>query len=171
MARLSLALQSTFRAMCGAKLDLWTLNLGHNQCHVNGPVMLLNRLGLIKAANEDKPGALLTAGGLWKQLTPEAGRAQLERWIAMADEVGELGSPTTCREWIDMHIEVHDAIVRHKVRGLQGRFRVVRNYKFQYACSESSCCYPGCSVMILPIFVDYKARALLLISVLCALRG
>ena len=119
---LASALTSTFCAMRKHQCPAWTLNVGHQQCHVSGPMALFQRLGLAKSAKAHQPGALHTAYGKWKRLLPSAGKVQLEKWIAMADEVGELGSPPrTCREWIDLHVKVHDIVVKHKVRGLRGR--------------------------------------------------
>ena len=39
----------------------------------------------------------------------------------MADSVGEMASPNTCKDWVDAHIKVHDTIVKHKVRGFLGK--------------------------------------------------
>ena len=116
------ALAGTFRIMCEQKqkCEVWTLNIGHGQCHVNGPLALLHRLGLLRAAKAHHHGALQTPSGKWKRLTQSTG--QMDKWIAIADEVGELGSaPRTCKKWVSMHKQVRDSIVKHKARGLSGR--------------------------------------------------
>ena len=122
-AMLAESLAGTFRTMCEQKqtCEVWNLNIGHGQCHVNGPVALLHRLGIVRAAKAHQPRALqLPSGKKWKQLCLSTD--QLRKWIAIADDVGELGSPPrTCREWVDMHRRVHDSIVQHQAKGLSGR--------------------------------------------------
>ena len=121
-ASLASALAACFRSMCAEKSEVWTLNVGYQQCHVSGPLPLLHHLGLLRSARQGQPRALQLASKNWKRLLPtSSSRAQLEKWIAVADEVGELGSPRTCREWVDAHVRVHNIIVKHKVRGLRGR--------------------------------------------------
>ena len=106
--------------------EVWTLNIGHGQCHVNGPLALLHRLGVVRAAKAHQPGALQLPCGEWKQLSQST--AQLEKWLAIADDVGELGSPPrTCQEWVDMHKQVYASIARHNAQGLSGR-RLFREF-------------------------------------------
>ena len=119
---LAACLISCFRTMCSDKCAVWILNVGHQQCHVSGPLALFKHLGLLRNGKPGQPGAVLTAYQKWKQLLPaKAAKVQLAKWIAVADDVGELRSPCSCREWIDMHMWVHDIIVKNKVRGLRGR--------------------------------------------------
>ena len=132
-AMLAEVVAGTFRVMCEQKqkCEAWPLNIGHGQCHVNGPLALMHRLGLVRAAKAHEPGALQTPSGLWKHLTQKT--RQLDKWIAIADEVGELGSPPrTCQRWIDMHKQVRASIVKHKARGLSGRRSVS-----EYACMHA----------------------------------
>ena len=46
---------------------------------------------------------------------------QLDKWVAVADSVGEIASPNTCKDWVEARKKVHDTIVKHKVRGFLGK--------------------------------------------------
>ena len=115
---LAVALRSAFEAMRMDKCREWVLNVGHQQGHVSGPLALYHRLGLLKSAPEGTRGAVSLAYGKWKRF--QMILEELEKWIEMADEVGELGAPRTCKEWIAACSQLHDVVVKHKVKGMSG---------------------------------------------------
>ena len=122
-ALLALALNATFRSMCRDDVcQAWICNVGHQQSHVSGPVPLYYRLGMLASSSKNEPGAVQVRDGKWKRLLPSASAyAQLDKWVALADAVGESESPRTCRQWIDQHVDLHNIVVKHKLRGLRGR--------------------------------------------------
>ena len=122
VALLALALDATFRAMCrDESCDAWICNVGFQQSHVSGPVPLFHHLGMLASASKDEPGAVKVRNGKWKRLTCANAHVQLEKWVALADEVGHRAAPRTCRQWVDEHVLLHNTVVRHKVRGLRNR--------------------------------------------------
>ena len=122
VALLAFALEATFRTMCrDTRCQPWICNVGHQQTHVNGPVPLYYRLGMLASSSKNERGSVQVRNEKWKKLSPAKAHAELERWAALADEVGQRAAPRTCREWIDEHVRLHNIVVKHKLRGLRSR--------------------------------------------------
>ena len=78
-------------------------------------------LGMLASSSKNERGSVQVRNEKWKKLSPAKAHAELERWVALADEVGQRAAPRTCREWIDEHVLLHNIVVKHKLRGLRSR--------------------------------------------------
>jgi len=88
------------------EVRVWGLNLGGGVSRATGPVAFLNLLGVLRSRSSSAVlmlggGAKLVAKRLCRGVR-ESGRAvtNLEKWVNLADALGEPRAPRTCEEWI-----------------------------------------------------------------------
>ena len=97
----------------------WAENLGHNIAFVSSPLSLLGRLGVVKKCAPNTEGALrLGADSQLRRLCSRWERPQVRKllvqWVRLADAIGVVQAPRTCRSWVE------------QVQNLQQKMRVHR---------------------------------------------
>ena len=119
-------LKEVCRAMDRVRVDAWVDNLGHNISHVSGPVPTMHRLDILnRAAAGHATLCYGKDGGRGKRLCVGRGeghaRALVGKVIELADEVGDMRAPRTCREWVEVQERVVAAAKVIKPPGMMTR--------------------------------------------------
>ena len=86
----------------------WAENLGHNIAYVSSPLSLLGRLGVVKKCPRSRKGALRLGAQhnskpFLRRLCSAKERPHvcrlLVQWVRLADAIGVVQAPRTCRSW------------------------------------------------------------------------
>ena len=85
----------------------WAENLGHNIAYVSSPLSLLGRLGVVKKCPRSRKGALRLGTeqntNFLRRLCSAKERPHVRRllvqWVRLADAIGVVQAPRTCRSW------------------------------------------------------------------------
>ena len=103
----------------------WAENLGHNIAYVSSPLSLLGRLGVVKKCPRSRKGALRLGTGqntnFLRRLCSAKERPHVRRlllqWVRLADAIGVVQAPRTCRSWaeqfqnLQQKMRVHRAVL------------------------------------------------------------
>ena len=106
----------------------WAENLGHNVAYVGSPLAFLGRLGVVKKCPRSRKGALRLGAeqnaNFLRRLCTAKERPHVRRllvqWVRLADAIGVVQAPRTCRSWakqclnLEQKMRVHRAVLlRH----------------------------------------------------------
>ena len=100
----------------------WADNLGHNIAYVSSPLSLLGRLGVVKKCPPEQKGALRL--GPQKNMNflrrlcsakerPHV-RRRLVKWVRLADAIGVVQAPRTCRSWAEQFQNLQQKMRVHR---------------------------------------------------------
>ena len=100
----------------------WADNLGHNIAYVSSPLSLLGRLGVVKKCLPEQKGALRL--GPQKNMNflrrlcsvkerPHV-RRRLVKWVRLADAIGVVQAPRTCRSWAEQFQNLQQKMRVHR---------------------------------------------------------
>ena len=106
------ALRRTCMDMDGVNTRLWTESLGRYISHANGPLVTLNRLGILTTKRRHVRSRLLRVGraeGRWLcagVLALGQARSKVSRWVRASDAC-QVTAPRTCKEWVSEYIRIN----------------------------------------------------------------
>ena len=103
----------------------WAESLGHNIAYVSSPLSLLGRLGVVKKCHRKRKGALRLGldqnVDFLRRLCSAKERQHVRRlllqWVRLADAIGVVQAPRTCRSWaeqfqnLQQKMRVHRAVL------------------------------------------------------------
>ena len=100
----------------------WAENLGHNIAFVSSPLSLLGRLGVVKKCPWGSQGALRigahrNANFLRRLCSPKERlyvRRRLVQWVCLADAIGVVEAPRTCRSWVEQFQKLQQKMRVHR---------------------------------------------------------
>ena len=102
----------------------WAENLGHNIAYVSSPLSLLGRLGVVKKCPRSRKGALrlgaeqninfLTMRRLCSAKERPHVRRLLVQWVRLADAIGVVQAPRTCRSWAEQFQNLQQKMRVHR---------------------------------------------------------
>ena len=97
----------------------WAENLGHNIAYASSPLSVLGRLGVVKKCDPNTEGALrLGADSQLRRLcsrweSPQV-RRLLVQWVRLADAIGVVQAPRTCRSWVEQFQNLQQKMRVHR---------------------------------------------------------
>ena len=100
----------------------WAENLGHNIAFVSSPLSLLGRLGVVKKCSRRTKGALRLGMdqnvNFLRRLCSAKERPHVRRllvqWVRLADAIGVVQAPRTCRSWVEQFQNLQQKMRVHR---------------------------------------------------------
>ena len=100
----------------------WAENLGHNIAYVSSPLSLLGRLGVVKKCHRKRKGALRLGTdqnvNFLRRLCSAKERPHVRRllvqWVRLADAIGVVQAPRTCRSWVEQFQNLQQKMRVHR---------------------------------------------------------
>ena len=100
----------------------WAENLGHNIAYVSSPLSLLGRLGVVKKCPPEQKGALRLGAqqniNFLRRLCSAKERPHVRRllvqWVRLADAIGVVQAPRTCRSWVEQFQNLQQTMRVHR---------------------------------------------------------
>ena len=102
----------------------WAENLGHNIAYVSSPLSLLGRLGVVKKCPRSRKGALRLGAeqninfSTMRRLCSAKERPHVRRllvqWVRLADAIGVVQAPRTCRSWAEQFQNLQQKMRVHR---------------------------------------------------------
>ena len=100
----------------------WADNLGHNIAYVSSPLSLLWRLGVVKKCPPEQKGALRLGPqknmNFLRRLCSAKERPHVRRllvqWVRLADAIGVVQAPRTCRSWAEQFQNLQQKMRVHR---------------------------------------------------------
>ena len=100
----------------------WAENLGHNIAYVSSPLSLLGRLGVVKKCPRSRKCALRLGTeqhtNFLRRLCSAKERPHVRRllvqWVRLADAIGVVQAPRTCRSWAEQFQNLQQKMRVHR---------------------------------------------------------
>ena len=97
----------------------WAENLGHSIAYASSPLSVLGRLGVVKkCAWNTKQALRLGADSQLRRLCSRWERPQVRRllvqWVRLADAIGVVQAPRTCRSWVEQFQNLQQKMRVHR---------------------------------------------------------
>ena len=154
----AMRLLHVLRHMCVARHDAggdepWVASVGKNVTHCTGPLAICLALGVIKklGVRKRKTGSKAKAfrrsvprrsasgilrlgvhGNTYRLCSPLESIVAVKRlrsWVVLADRIGTMAAPRTCRQWISAYKRIHDIMYETQPRHIKPTSRcIVREF-------------------------------------------
>ena len=114
------ALRRTCMDMDGVDTLPWSESLGRNISHAAGPLVTLNRLGILTTKKRHVHSRLVQVGcdeGRWLcagVLAITQAHAKVSRWVRLSDAC-QVTAPRTCKGWVSEYIRVNQIFQDHRM--------------------------------------------------------